>query len=145
MRLGGSGIRLVTVGRLILLLRVVAHFDVLVAIATVFLLEFIIVIVTFILNVLTLGVGDIFLLFVLATAGLGAFHFVVFVLIILLLGLGEFAFQGGLQLCFFRTVGATIVVQVIGLWLVWRVFRRGGFFRIPVQAAVLAGEWTMNR
>lgn len=98
--------------RLVLLLGVVAHLDVLIAITGLILVQLVIIVLTLLLEVLTTGVGDIIV--VLTGSVLATLH----LLVLTLVGFLELLDKGGLQLGLFRTVGVAIVLQAVGLRLV---------------------------
>lgn len=115
-------------GRFILLLGIIAHLDVLIAVVALFLVEFLLIFVTLIFDVLRLGIRDIFLLFFLGGRALGSLHLLIFGLRLQLVELLE---EGCFKLCFLCTVGGTVISLLVGFGLIWRVFSGGRFLRVP--------------
>lgn len=116
---------------LVLLLRVVTHFNIVVTLAGFILIQFILIVITLLFQVLTLSVRDIFLLIFLASGTFAALHILVFTLA--LVGIFELLDKSGLQLTFFSAVGVAIILQIVGLGLVRRVLGRSGLLGIPLS------------
>jgi hypothetical protein len=127
------GLRLMGwLGSIILGFCVVAHLDIVVTIAALFLIKVILIVVTLRLEIFTLSIGDLFFLILLASRGIGSFHLVV-IAFGGLVGFLELFEERSLELALLGTVGCTIIVETIGLGLVRRVLCRGRVIGIPVE------------
>lgn len=124
-------LRLVSwLGGIVLVFCVVAHLNIVVTITTFFLIKIILIVVTLRLKIFTFGIGDLFFLVLLASRGIGAFHFMVITLGGLV-GFLELLEECSLELTLLSTVGSTVIVETIGLGLVRRVLCGGRVIRVP--------------
>jgi hypothetical protein len=114
--------------RLILLLRVVTHLNVLIAISSLILIQLVIIIFTLLLEVLTTSVRDIVV--VIASSDLATLHLLV---ITLLVGFLELLDEGSLELGLLSTVGIAVIVQSVSLRLVRGVLCWGRLLGIPLM------------
>lgn len=119
-------------GRFVLVLGVVTHLNILVTASSLILIQFVIVIVTLFLQILTLSIGVFFI--ILASGLLPTSHLLVFALgltLALLIGVLKFLQKGSFKLSFLLTVGVAVIIQAISLGLVRWVLGGGGLLRIP--------------
>jgi hypothetical protein len=127
------GLRLVSwLGSIVLVFCVIAHLNIVVTIATLFLIKIILIVVTLCLKIFTLGIGDLFFVILLASSGLGAFHLMVIALG-RLVGLLELLEERSLKLALFGAVGSTVIVETISLGLVRWVLCGGRVIRVPME------------
>jgi hypothetical protein len=99
--------------RLVLLLRVVAHLNVLITVTSLILIQLVLIIFTFLLEVFTTGVRDIVV--VITSSDLATLHLLV---LALLVGFLELLDKGSLELGLLSAVGIAVIVQSVGLRLV---------------------------
>ena len=120
------------IGVVILGFRIIAHLNILISIATFFFVDLIVVIVTLILDILTLCVGDIVVVVV------RALHIVVLALgwLFALLRLLQFFQKGVLELHFLLTIGNTIIIKTVSFGLVRWVFGGSIGLRVPGKITV---------
>jgi hypothetical protein len=112
--------------RLVLLLSVVTHLNVLIAVTGLILIQLVIIIVTLLLEVLTTSVRDIIV--VVTSSDLTTLHLLV---VALLVGFLELLNKGGLELGLLSTVGIAVVVQSVGLGLIRGVLCGSRLLGIP--------------
>lgn len=119
-------------GRLVLLLGVIAHLDVVITTGGLIFIQIVLVIVTLLLQILALGTGVFLVL--LASGLLATGHLLVFALglsLALFVGVFELLDKGGFELGFLLAIGIAVIVQTVGLRLIRRILGGGGFLRIP--------------
>lgn len=110
---------------------VVAHLHIFIALTCLILIQLIVIIVTLLLKILTLAVGDILFLALVTSGSLTALHFVVISLVLALVGLLEFLDERGLEFTLLGPVGVAVIVQVVRLRLVRGVLGGCRLLRIP--------------